>query len=879
MMSRQVLLSILALLASPILALAQTQNDFFDPNKLQEIRLEINPKDWNLLKQNFLSNTRYACDFHWKFNGKDVPIPEVAIRSRGFGSRSGVKPSLKVEFDYYDTKQTFLGIKTVVLRANTQDASMMHERLSMELMRRMGLPASRETHAKLFVNDEYVGLYTIVESIDKAFLRSRFNEDTGYLYSYQWAGAYRFEDRGADPAAYSPSPFEPEFNSQTPKPGPIASMVQAINQSPDSQFQSAVGRYLDMNSFLTLLAVESFLAEEDGIAGDYGLNNFYMYRFGGSDLNTFIPWDKSNTFFADGWPIMRNLDTNVLTRRALAIPENLAIFRAALARAADAAGGPGGWLEQEVMKEYLQIQQAAYADPNKQCAPNFEPALRNCTNIEFDQEVAGVLNFAHYRSLDVQGQLAGGTSEKTFSISDRGSFSVAAIEELSPARVGYARIQTDAGKTSPAGLAIFTLRNGKTVVSEAGVPASPLIQGGRLYAEVAGAVSTGLAIANPNPSGAAISFFFTNAAGVNFGQGTTTIPANGQIAAFLDSAPFNSGTLAGGTFTFTSSVPVAAIALRGLKNERNEFLMTTLPVIPVTPQTGNVVFPHFADGGGWTTQVILVNPTDQTQSGIVQFFSQGSASAPGLPLAMGTVESGTANIFNYSIPARAAFRLRTTAASANTSVGSVRVTPASGTSAPSGVAVFSFRQSNITVTEAGVPAVRTSSAFRLYVESAGDFAHARTGSIQTGVAVVNVNSGTADVTFELMSVDGISIGPSGVVSVPANGQVALYLNQVSAFSALPASFQGVLRISGPAGISVVGLRSRYNERGEYLVTTTPPVSESDAAPATELLFPHIVEGGGYTTQFVLFSSGAGAAPSGTLRFLTQGGQPLKLNIR
>src|SRR6185436_6506040 len=104
---------------------AQSQSDFFDVNKLQEIRLEIFPKDWNTLKEHYLENTRYACDFHWLFNGKDVPIPEVSIRSRGKGSRSGVKPSLKVEFDYYNTSQTFLGLKTIVLRANTQDASMM----------------------------------------------------------------------------------------------------------------------------------------------------------------------------------------------------------------------------------------------------------------------------------------------------------------------------------------------------------------------------------------------------------------------------------------------------------------------------------------------------------------------------------------------------------------------------------------------------------------------------------------------------------------------------------------------------------------------------------------------------------------------------------
>src|SRR5207302_4371954 len=126
----------------PFQGLAQTAADFFDTNTLQEIRLEIHPNDWALLKQNFLDNTFYACDFHWIYKGKDITLPEIAIRSRGQASRSGVKPSLKIEFDRYESKQSFLGLKNVVLRANTQDASMMHERVSMEFFGQMGLRVS-----------------------------------------------------------------------------------------------------------------------------------------------------------------------------------------------------------------------------------------------------------------------------------------------------------------------------------------------------------------------------------------------------------------------------------------------------------------------------------------------------------------------------------------------------------------------------------------------------------------------------------------------------------------------------------------------------------------------------------------------------------------
>ena len=90
--------------------------------------------------------------------------------------------------------------------------------------------------------------------------------------------------------------------------------------------------------------------------------------------------------------------------------------------------------------------------------------------------------------------------------------------------------------------------------------------------------------------------------------------------------------------------------------------------------------------------------------------------------------------------------------------------------------------------------------------------------------------------------------------------------------------QGVLRISSAAAITVVGLRGRYNERGDFLITTTPPVAENEPASAAEMVFPHIVEGAGYTTQFILFSGRPAQASSGTLKFLSQAGQPLPMGV-
>ncbi len=454
-----------------------------------------------------------------------------------------------------------------------------------------------------------------------------------------------------------------------------------------------------------------------------------------------------------------------------------------------------------------------------------------------------------------------------FTFPDNGGFSSSTAATAASTTSGYARIQPGTGATAPAGLAIFGFTSGNVLVSEAGVPASPLIESGRIYAEVAGAVNTGLAIANPNSGPAIVTFNFTDSTGTDSGSGTTTMAAGGQIAKFLNQDPFNSGDNVNGTFTFTSDVPISVVALRGLSNERSDFLITTLPVAALaTTSTATGFFPHFADGGGWTTEVILVNPTDGTLTGNVLFFTQGSDTASGAAATV-TVDGVAASSFAYSIPGRSSRRFLTSGSPTGTTSGSARIVPDGGSTTPSGLGVFSFKPGQFTVAEAGVPLLAPATAVRMYAESAPP--------IQTGVAVANPSSTPVTVNFELTTLAGVSTGLTGTATIPGDGQIAKFLDQISGFEALTTPFQGVLRITttSTAGVSIVGLRSRTNSRGDFLITTTSPVDENAGASTAEQLFPHFADGGGWSTQFIL-CGGSSASTSGDLGFFSQSGDAI-----
>ena len=467
---------------------------------------------------------------------------------------------------------------------------------------------------------------------------------------------------------------------------------------------------------------------------------------------------------------------------------------------------------------------------------------------------------------------SGGTG--SFSIPDRGGQSTTSSGTAETLRVGYGRIRAAAGSTTPSGIAIFQFRDSDGVlVSEAGVPAAEPVFEGRIFTEVNGPVNTGLAIANPNDVPATIRFYFTDSHGVNFGNGSFELDAHQQTAKFLDQAPFNSGPSVLGTLTFTASVPVAVIALRGLTNEVGEFLMTTLPVAPLSSTSSDTVyFPHFADGGGWETQVVLVNPTDRTITGTVAFLGPGSGTASAAPVVLTLEDGSTGSNFDYSIPPRSSNRFTTSNRLGGLTSGSVRATPHSGNAAPSGLVVFSFAPGEKTLSEAGVPALPEGSSFRVDVEASGT--PGQVGSIRSGLAIANTGTTANTVTLEVTHLDGSLAVPPATLSLPPSGQIARFIDEI--FS-LPDTFSGVLRVTSKAEVVIVGLRLRVNERGELKVTTTAPSNEMDPATTADTFFPHIVDSGGWSTQFILFSGTAGQGASGTLSFFDYTGQPLYLD--
>ncbi|MDE0937378.1 MAG: CotH kinase family protein [Mariniblastus sp.] len=111
------------------------------------------------------------------FRWQGVELEKVGVRFKGNSScqpNQIHKRSFLVRFNKYENKQRFVGLRRVSFDNGVQFGSLFSEPIITEILRAEGLPTHRCNYVKVYVNDEYRGVYVNVERIDESFLEKNF---------------------------------------------------------------------------------------------------------------------------------------------------------------------------------------------------------------------------------------------------------------------------------------------------------------------------------------------------------------------------------------------------------------------------------------------------------------------------------------------------------------------------------------------------------------------------------------------------------------------------------------------------------------------------------------------------------------------------------
>ncbi len=218
----------------------------------------------------------------------------VRLRFRGRSTKTDpriVKKSWQVRFDEEDR---FQGVKRLELLAEWKDGGYLTEKLWYDVAASVGLrvPRARYVHVKLLIQDEdtvtsrYEGVFTELESITKDFLRAHAFDGDADIYR---CGMHDCEMRQPPGESYMED-WDKRTNEKEPEPFQrLWDFLESVNRTPPDRFDDFVAQRLELEDYLTWMALDAFIAND--YQGDS--RSFLIYD---RELGkwTYVPWDLNN---------------------------------------------------------------------------------------------------------------------------------------------------------------------------------------------------------------------------------------------------------------------------------------------------------------------------------------------------------------------------------------------------------------------------------------------------------------------------------------------------------------------------------------------------------------------------------------------------------
>ena len=287
--------------------------EFFDDSYVHEIRLYFDNPNWYDILYAAHDKDRNTKDpyFPARFVSHGVELNPVGVRFKGFstfgfGIEGWVKKSFRIDFNYYDNgtrpETTFLGLKKLDLNNLALDPTLMREKLFMDFARKY-VPARRCVYTRLYVNDEYYGLYLAVEHIDNTFIETHFGDyKHGNIYKAEMLATLSYF--GPDPELYYGF-YELKNNEAINDWSDLIELTRTLTFTPLEELPTKIEPILDVKSVLYTLALLDLFVSLDSYIGN--ARNYYLYRNGNTGKFTMLLWD-ANLAFGTFWIMMpRNI--------------------------------------------------------------------------------------------------------------------------------------------------------------------------------------------------------------------------------------------------------------------------------------------------------------------------------------------------------------------------------------------------------------------------------------------------------------------------------------------------------------------------------------------------------------------------------------------
>ncbi len=282
----------------------------FNDGYLHEIRFE------NVDTMIFITSEDYQ-SVKMIFDG--VAVDDVGMKEKGniSASHGNNKMPFKIKTNKYVSGQEYDGIREFTLNNSFQDPSMMREKMTYDIAGDLGLYALRTAYAKVYMDNIYWGVYTIVEGKDEMY-KHVFNDKDGDGIESTDFGDLCYYGTNKSDYAYPNVDYRYIIDNgdETTAWSRFITMLDKANNSPHINYHNLVSPYFNIEDFAKYQAMNVYLLNSDSYIGEIG-NQLYFYDTNAS-LWQVIPWDfnasfglwNTSTFTPTGYPIIPNKIAN-----------------------------------------------------------------------------------------------------------------------------------------------------------------------------------------------------------------------------------------------------------------------------------------------------------------------------------------------------------------------------------------------------------------------------------------------------------------------------------------------------------------------------------------------------------------------------------------
>ncbi|HEY8404585.1 MAG TPA: CotH kinase family protein [Flavobacteriales bacterium] len=228
-------------------------------------------------------------------------IEYVGIRLRGNTSLNAEKKSFRISFNAFEQGAKWQELEKLNLIAQQNDPSLLRSKLCHDAYRYYGITSCRTSYVKLYINDEYRGLYLHQEHIDEEFAKKYFDgQGDGNLYKCTYPAPLQY--LGSNPDLYKLNSwngriYDLRTNEWRDNYSDLAQFITVLNNTPINNLACELPKVFNVESYLKVAALNVLLGNWDGYI--YNQNNYYLYQDQRTGLITYIPYDLDNTLGID----------------------------------------------------------------------------------------------------------------------------------------------------------------------------------------------------------------------------------------------------------------------------------------------------------------------------------------------------------------------------------------------------------------------------------------------------------------------------------------------------------------------------------------------------------------------------------------------------